>query len=71
MEKIKIKIKTNYIKLDQFLKYVGISETGGEGKLLIKNSEVKVNGIITTERGKKIKKGDNIEVLGVGEYIVI
>ncbi len=67
----KIKIETDYIKLDQFLKYIGIAETGGEGKLIIKNEKVKVNGEIITKRGKKIKKGDNIEVLGVGEYIVI
>lgn len=66
-----IKIETDYIKLDQFLKYVGIAETGGEGKIIIKKGKVKVNGEVTTKRGKKIKKGDIIKVADIGEYIVI
>ncbi len=67
----KVKINTDYIKLDQFLKYIGIVQTGGEGKIIIKNERVKVNGEIITERGKKIKKGDKIEILGAEKYIVI
>ncbi len=67
----KIKIETEYIKLDQFLKYIGVAETGGEGKLIIKNRNVKVNGKIVIERGKKVRKDDKIEILGIGEYIVI
>ncbi|HLR34654.1 MAG TPA: RNA-binding S4 domain-containing protein [Tissierellales bacterium] len=67
----KIKIETEYIKLDQFLKYIGVVETGGEGKIIIKNGNIKVNGKIATERGKKVRKDDKIEILGIGEYIVI
>lgn len=57
-----IKINTEFIKLDQFLKFAGISQTGGESKFIIKNGDVKVNGEVTFERGKKIRKGDIVEV---------
>ncbi|KNF07300.1 S4 domain-containing protein [Gottschalkia purinilytica] len=57
-----IKINTKFIKLDQFLKFAGISQTGGESKFIIKNGDVKVNGEVTFERGKKIRKGDIVEV---------
>lgn len=66
-----ISLSTEFIKLDQLLKYIGIAETGGHSKFLIKNGEVKVNGQITTERGKKIRKGDTVEVSGEEIFIVV
>lgn len=52
-----IKINTEYIKLDSFLKYIGISETGGQAKHMVQNGEVLVNGTICTQRGKKLYAG--------------
>ncbi|KPU26456.1 RNA-binding protein S4 [Caloranaerobacter sp. TR13] len=66
----KIKIHTEYIKLDQLLKYANIAETGGHAKILIKNGEVKLNGEIILQRGKKVKKGDIIELSNGERYIV-
>ncbi|WP_069651073.1 RNA-binding S4 domain-containing protein [Caloranaerobacter ferrireducens] len=66
----KIKIHTEYIKLDQLLKYVNIAETGGHAKILIKNGQVKLNGEIVLQRGKKVKKGDIIELSDGESYIV-
>ncbi len=54
----KIKIDTEYIKLDQLLKLANIAQSGGHAKILILSEEVKVNGNIVTERGKKIRSGD-------------
>ncbi|WIV12599.1 RNA-binding S4 domain-containing protein [Proteiniborus sp. MB09-C3] len=65
-----ISISTEFIKLDQFLKYVGIAETGGHSKEIIKNGEVKVNGEVALERGKKIRVGDIVEVSGEEAYTV-
>ncbi|MGV8145357.1 MAG: RNA-binding S4 domain-containing protein [Alkaliphilus sp.] len=59
-----LKIEGEYIKLDQLLKAVDIAVTGGHAKIIIQNEEVKVNGIIEKRRGKKIRKGDEIEVTG-------
>jgi len=59
-----ITISTEYIKLDQFLKYVGIAETGGHSKEIIKSGKVKVNGEVALERGKKLRTGDIVEIEG-------
>ncbi|AJA46143.1 S4 domain-containing protein YaaA [Clostridium pasteurianum DSM 525 = ATCC 6013] len=56
-----IKINTEIIKLDSFLKWAGIISQGSEAKFFIKNGKVKVNGIVEIQRGKKLKKGDMIE----------
>ena len=49
-------------KLDQFLKYQGWVESGGEAKLRIRSGEVRVNGVVETRRGKRLNAGDVIEL---------
>jgi ribosome-associated protein len=53
---------SSYIKLDQFLKKLGLTQTGGEAKHRIQNGEVKVNGITETRRGRKLITGDVVEI---------
>ena len=60
----KIRIYTEYIKLDALLKFAGLCETGGEAKELIQCGQVKVNGEICTMRGKKCHAGDTVELDG-------
>lgn len=60
----KIKIQTEFIKLDQFLKWIGVVDSGVEAKDRILSGEVKVNGEIENRRGKKIRIGDRIEFNG-------
>lgn len=57
-----VKIDTEFIKLDQFLKFESLVGSGGEAKNIIKDGIVKVNGSIETARGKKLHKGDTVEV---------
>ncbi|MEF9852412.1 MAG: RNA-binding S4 domain-containing protein [Hydrogenoanaerobacterium sp.] len=64
MQNIKTTINTEYIKLDQFLKYTGVTETGGMAKEIILNGDVKVNGEVCTMRGKKIRVNDIVELEG-------
>ena len=52
----------NIIKLDQFLKFVGIAPTGGQAKLMIQNGEVLVNDMVETRRGRKLVSGDRVTV---------
>ena len=59
---MKIKINTEYIKLDSALKYSGIAENGAFAKEMILNGEVLVNGEVETRRGKKLYPGDNFTV---------
>lgn len=52
------------IKLDQFLKFVGAAQTGGEAKLMIQEGEVMVNKLTETRRGRKLVIGDQVAVRG-------
>lgn len=56
-----VKIETEYIKLDSFLKLAAIVQTGGQAKMLIADGMVKVNGEVCTMRGKKLRNNDIIE----------
>jgi ribosome-associated protein len=56
--------KDSVIKLDQFLKFVGVAQTGGEAKLMIQEGEVMVNNVTETRRGRKLVKGDRVVVRG-------
>ncbi len=57
-----VKINTEYIKLDQFLKWVGEAGSGSEAKLLIEQGKVKINGEFDDRRGRKIRPGDIVTV---------
>lgn len=57
-----IRITTEFIKLDQLLKFSGAAEIGSEAKQMILDEIVKVNGEICTMRGKKIRAGDVVEI---------
>ncbi|WP_088892971.1 RNA-binding S4 domain-containing protein [Leptolyngbya ohadii] len=52
------------IKLDQFLKLIGMVETGGEAKYLIQSGEVQVNEAVETRRGRKLSAGDRVTLRG-------
>lgn len=58
------KIETEFIKLDQFLKYESLIGSGGEAKNIIQSGLVKVNGVVEKARGKKLRSGDVVEVFG-------
>ncbi len=52
------------IKLDQFLKVSGAVSTGGQAKMLIQAGEVRVNGKVETQRGRKLIQGDRVQCMG-------
>lgn len=58
-------ITTEFIKLQDLLKFANMVSTGGEAKIIIQEGEVKVNGEVCTMRGKKIRPGDIVELGGV------
>lgn len=55
MKMNKIKIDTEIIKLDAFLKWASIASSGSEAKSYVQDGMIKVNGEVCTQRGKKIK----------------
>ena len=58
-------IQTEFIKLQDLLKFAGAVETGGDAKLIIQEGRVAVNGEVCTMRGKKIRPGDVVTLPGV------
>lgn len=60
----KVEISTEFIKLDAFLKFANAVMSGGEAKELILSGRVFVNGAVCTVRGKKLFKGDRVEING-------
>lgn len=69
MQTINFIIKTEYIKLDQLLKFLNIVNTGGEAKVLIEAGKIGVNEEIERHRGRKIKPGDRVAVIDTVYYI--
>jgi ribosome-associated protein len=61
---IQMKIDSDYIKLDSFLKAVNAVASGGEAKLLIADGEVRVNGGVELRRGRKLYPGDRVTMNG-------
>lgn len=59
-----IKLKDEFIKLGQALKASGLVESGVDAKIVIQNGEVKVNGNVETQRGKKLVGGEVVSFDG-------
>lgn len=59
-----IKLRDDFIKLGQAIKAAGLVESGVEAKIVIQDGEVKVNGVVETQRGKKLTGGEIISYNG-------
>ncbi|MBO4853634.1 MAG: RNA-binding S4 domain-containing protein [Oscillospiraceae bacterium] len=57
---VTVEITTEYIKLQDLLKLAAAVPTGGAAKLAIQDGLVLVNGEVCTQRGKKIRPGDDV-----------
>ena len=68
---VPVVIKTEFIKLQDAMKYANVVYSGGEAKQLIQEEQVKVNGEVCTMRGKKLRPGDNFEFMGQTYLICI
>ncbi len=64
-----VKIDTDFIQLQSFLKFKGISETGGQAKEFIQDGIISVNNEICTARGKKLRNGDVVTAFGT-DYLI-
>ena len=58
----KVKISTEFIKLDQFLKWLAVVDSGSQAKQVILDGEVKVNDEVDTRRGRKIYPEYKVEI---------
>jgi len=60
-QKKTVSINTEFIRLDAFLKLCDLVQSGGHAKVVIQDGEVKVNGEVCLQRGKKLRFGDEAE----------
>ena len=59
-----IKISSEFITLGQFLKFADIIESGGEAKLFLSQNDVFINDELDMRRGRKLRPGDKVVILG-------
>ena len=57
-----VKINTNYIELQQFLKLTNWISSGGEAKIAVKKLKIKIDGLDENRRGRKIYPGSIVEI---------
>ena len=60
-----VTITTEYIKLQDLLKLADAVATGGEAKIRVQEGEVLVNGVVCTQRGRKIRPDDTVDYHGL------
>ncbi len=70
MDQTKIVIHTEYITLGQFLKFASIIDNGGAAKAFLAENRVLVNSEEDNRRGRKLRNGDTVVVLGKSYGIV-
>ena len=58
----KVKISTEFIKLDQFLKWLAVVDSGSQAKQVILDGKVKVNDEVETRRGRKTYPEYRVEI---------
>lgn len=65
----RIEIKDEYITLGQFLKIADIISSGGEAKIFLNSNIILINDEEDNRRGRKLHKGDKVNILGV-DYLI-
>ena len=66
----RVKIKTEFITLGQFLKVADIVSSGGMAKAILQEYTIYVNDLQESRRGKKLYPGDKVHIKGLGDYRV-
>ena len=63
-------LRGEYVALCDLLKLAGVAQSGGQGKLMVADGEVKVDGVLETRKAAKIRAGQVVECLGVRIQVV-
>lgn len=71
MERAEIVIETEYIAMDKLLKYSGVADTGGQAFMMIEDGIVTLNGVTVTEKRKKVRPGDVVNIDNQVELTVV
>jgi ribosome-associated protein len=63
-------LRGEYITLAQAVKAVGLADSGGQAKYLVREGNVTVNGEPVTQPGRKLRAGDRFGTAGGGEWTI-
>jgi ribosome-associated protein len=63
-------LRGEYITLAHAVKAVGLADTGGQAKLLVREGDVTVNGAAVTQPGRKLRVGDRFGIAGGPEWTI-
>jgi ribosome-associated protein len=63
-------LQGEYITLAQALKAVGLAQTGGQAKILVREGGFLVNGVVVTQPGRKLRAGDRFGPAGGPEWTI-
>ena len=65
------KLFDEFITLQALFKELGIIQSGGAIKAFLHENQAELNGEVETRRGRKLRVGDTIEVIGEKEVITL
>ena len=71
MQKAEVVIDTEYISMDKLLKFSGIADTGGQAFMLVEDGIITLNGVLVTEKRKKVRPGDVVNIDNQVELTVV
>jgi ribosome-associated protein len=66
-----LRLRGDYITLAQAVKAVGLADTGGQAKVLVREGTFTVNGAAETQPGRKLRAGDRFGVAGGGQWTIL
>jgi ribosome-associated protein len=64
-------LRGDHITLAQALKAVGLADTGGQAKFMVREGTAVVNGEPAAQPGRKLRVGDRFGIVGGGEWTII
>jgi ribosome-associated protein len=63
-------LRGDYITLAQALKAVGLAQTGGQAKVLVREGDILVNDVVEKQPGRKLRAGDRFRMADGTEYVI-
>ena len=70
MPTLTLELHGPHITLAQAVKVVGLADSGGQAKHLVRGGGILVNGVIETRPGRKLMAGDHFATGNDNEWVI-
>jgi ribosome-associated protein len=70
MQQLEFQLQGEFVELNQLLKLVGICDSGGAGKMIVANGDVKVDGKVELRKTCKIRAGQLVAIADVRVKVI-